>query len=324
MRYVRVVGTVVVGCLIAVGIVRATGDSAALERLAAQARLVSTAHAAGLTLSAADPTPTVTLAKLLELAPGGSGQLAASGLFPPGSTFTLKGNWLTVTNQTVAGNQYSATVAVSPNALPGKGYLNMSAPSGKFAGAQAVVIKGTWRIDVTAANGWRIKMTPMTRPATQSDIAMKAEFFKGAETTPFEVRDAALSIPEPDQTFVISFNDAAKNDECTAVAEQMGAIGQRMTTAKTDAERERVMKDMERIQGKQAACIEKQMKDMQVLIANAQNPAYQKAEQEKADNFGCRNMIFRPAPNNAIEGNLACGKNIQNPKVTGTMKFVGP
>jgi hypothetical protein len=322
---VRKLGVVILGCLVLVGLVRAAGGDAAVAQLAAQARLVEAAHAAGLAMTAADPTPVVNLQKVLVLTPGANGEILASGTFPAGATFRLKGKSLSITKEAVAGNQYRATVAAAADALPGKAYLEVATASGRRAAAEAVVVGGKWQVEATAANGWRVKMTPVTKASAQPhEIFMKAEFFRGSETAPFEVRNAKLYLPDPERdTYSIQFEEATQDDDCASVTDQMASIGQRFATATSPAEQEKVMKDMERIQGRMEACTEKQMKQAEALIANAQNPAYQQAQREKDDNFGCRNLTFQPATAGAIQGNLTCGKNVRDQKVTGTITFSG-
>jgi hypothetical protein len=131
-------------------------------------------------------------------------------------------------------------------------------------------------------------------------------------------------LPEPERdTYSIQFEEATQDDECARVTDQMASIGQRFATAKSPADQEKVMADMERIQARMGECAEKQMKQVEATLAKVQDPAYQQAQREKEDNFGCRNLTFQPAAGGGIEGNLTCGKNVRESKVTGTIKFAG-
>jgi hypothetical protein len=310
-------------CLLAAGLVRAAAGHDAAARMDAVAALSATALALGTPVPATDPTPTIAIEKAAALVPGGTAELIATQVTPAGATLRFRNPSLTIVKQSISGTTAHLTLSAAATALPVESYLEVITAGGKRTGARAAYIGGKWQIDATAANGWRVRLTPVDTGSDSTTLRFKAEFFKTDNAAPFQTLDASLTLPEgAHPSYSVSLTEAAAANDCARDQARMGDLAKKMATA-SDAEQERLSAELETLQERLGTCMETQMAAMQEQLAKLQDPAYQKELQAKQDDFGCHGLYFTAAEGGAIEGTLGCGKNVGQPKITGTMKYLG-
>jgi hypothetical protein len=324
MHALRTLGVSTVICLLAAGLVRAAAGHDVAARIDAVAALSATGYALGVAVPTADPTPTIAIEKPATLVPGGTAELIATQVTPAGATLRFRNPSLTIVKQSITGTTAHLTLSASATSLPGQSYLEVITPSGKRNGARAAYVGGKWQIDATAANGWRVRLTPADALSDPATLHFKAEFFKTDAAAPFQTLDASLGLPEdPRSSYSISLSESAAGNDCAKDQARMGDLATKMAGASTEAEQNRISAELETLQERMTKCMETQMAAMQEQMTKMQDPAYQKELQAKQDDFGCHGLYFTATDGGAIEGTLGCGKNVGQPKITGTMKYVG-
>ncbi len=183
----------------------------------------------------------------------------------------------------------------------------------------AVTIGGKFEWSMEAANGWKVVARALGDGkgcAAQANEANKYEvlFYRPGESTPFEKRSASLSYSMWSRTnynFQVSQEDPAAQGS----AQNFQAMMQRMSDPKlTNAQREALLKDLQKIQTQMQADMQKQM-----------DPAYRKAQEEKKQQFGCSYIEMAvPAGSPTFTGQMRCAQKVGNQiKLTGSLKMLG-
>lgn len=325
-----VVGVLVVSVLVAGGtavLVRAasmtTRYNTEVQRLRQQWR--SQQQAEGLSGSAQQkalygkyPTPELTLAKVLQVAPGQTATLSLTGKFPPQTTFLLENDQVTLATPQVAGTSLSAAVTAAPDAVPGYARLFAYAPvSGAWTALPAVFVGAPPTFDLKAGNGWTVKVVPQGKSfevdASNASVSYVAEFYKPGETKPFETAAGRLSIegtraPSDQWSFSITSGQAGSAmEEMQAIQRQMGDVNAFMKM--TEKQRDALMAKLE-------AVSERMAKEGEAMMAD---PA---AAQRKQDAFGCQYLSLTLAGANVtganVTGSVSCGKDVGRLELTGT------
>jgi hypothetical protein len=261
------------------------------------------------------PTPELVLAKVVHLAPGQTATLAATGTFPPRTMFLLEHDQVTLGTPTVGATAFSAPVTAAPDAIPGFARLFAYAPvSGAWRAAPAVLIGTPPHFDLTASNGWMVKVVPQAKAFTvqgeQASVAYVAEFYRSGEATPFETASGTVSLeggqaPSDEWSFSISAAGAGSAmAEMQAIQSQMSDPNAFMKM--TDAQRDALMARLE-------AVTERMGKEAEAMVAD---PA---AAQRKQDAFGCQYLSLKLA-GAAVTGAVSCGKDVGRLDLTGTRK----
>lgn len=312
--------------LLATGLVRATDmDQTAA---AAAGHFAAAAHAAGLAASAADPTPFIQVAKTLILQPGQTGEIVATGFFPNGSIVKVTSSALSVVKESLTGNQYRATVSASPNALPLSAGLEVRTGNRVTRADHAVSIGGRFKGELTAANGWKIRLTPVTREGMSTDaIQFTADFFKSGEPAPFKSVKASLNTsgatPEnPRYTLQLDSSDSTLlgGDDCAKVSEELVAVMQDLVKATSEAAQAKVQARMEKVQAKADACAEKQAKATEAMLSDL--AAYSKKAEAEQAAFGCSSAEVTIGADGAVQGRMRCGKDVGEQAITGSLQRV--
>lgn len=326
-RMRSVVGGLVVAVLVIGGtavLVRAaamnTRYNAEVQRLRQEWR--SQQQAEGLSGSAQQkalygkyPTPELVLAKVVQVAPGQTAALAATGTFPSGTTFLLENDQVTLGAPTVAATRVSATVTAAPDAIPGFARLFAYAPvSGAWKAVPAVFVGTPPTFDLQAGNGWTVKVVPAGKTFTlrgeEASTAYTVDFYKPGEAKPFETASGTLSIdggraPSDQWSFSISAGGAGSAmAEMEAIQRQMGDANAFMKM--TDAQRDALMAKLESL-------TERMGKEAEAMMAD---PA---AAQRKQDAFGCQHLSLSLA-GATVTGAVSCGKDLGRLELTGTRK----
>lgn len=249
------------------------------------------------------PTPEIPLAKPVVMAAGSTAPLSIVGKFGNKTTFMSATDGVELTNAVVTANSFKATVSVAAGLPPGWGRIWAFAPvSGAEAWTAAVFIGSPRTFNLTAANGWTIKLAPaapafgFAKPGTAT-VAYKAEFFKPGAATPFETTTGSLEIAaESDPgsyTFTMSGN-AGSAAEMQDLQTKMMALIQAGKVGGPE---------FAAIQKKVEAASARMMKEMEAQI---KDPA---AAQKKRDDFGCGtiNLSIRSGK---VSGDVSCGANV--------------
>ena len=307
----------VVGILLVLGIARASNSHYAEQRTAFFQSQEAESQRLGLTdrkeISARYPTPEITLCHPAHLMPGTTANLTVRGKFVPGSKFLFENDDVEVVKENATATEYQATLRVPSSVGPGYSPLHVfAAISGYEATVPAAVyIGGKYEWDFTVENGWRIKLHPAgdTFPTEGSapEVKYTAEFYRGNESKPFEVREFGLglggtlygnsysggltqpasapggSTPADIQTLMQKLMDPSTSvQEKRELAQQLGNLGQRMKN-QAQSQNQQIQEDVK---------------------------------------FGCENMSFSGNAD-PIEGQVSCRSN-GTLKIKGTRRFVGP
>jgi hypothetical protein len=63
------------------------------------------------------------------------------------------------------------------------------------------------------------------------------------------------------------------------------------------------------------------IKVQEEMLKHLQDPAWQKAQQQKKDDFGCQNVVVRLATDGTVTGSASCGKNVGQLELKGTAQY---
>lgn len=258
-------------------------------------------------------TPELSLAKIVQLAPGGSAPLTVTGRFSPQTTFLVENDQVTLSAPSVASGKFTATVTAAPDALPAFAPLYAYAPvSGAWRQLPAVIVGTPPSFALTATNGWTIAVVPQEKvfkvDGSSASVTYKAEFRKPGESAPFETAMGTMTLdggrtPSAGWSFSIASADAGSAmAEMEAIQRQMGD-GQAFMKM-SEAQRDALMARLEKV-------TERMGKEAQAMIADPE------AAQRKQDAFGCQYVSLDLAAAE-VSGSISCGKDVGVLRVTGT------
>jgi hypothetical protein len=310
---------VLLGALVVFGIARAANSHYAERRSAFYESQQAERKRLGLTdwgqVKAKYPTPEITLCRAARVVPGATGEVTVHGKFVPGSKFLFENDIVEVVKESATATEYHATVRVPAGVGPGYSPLHVfAAVSGIEASppCPAVYIGGKYEWEFSAQNGWRIKLHPKGDSFPKDGMEATpytAEFYRGNETKPFEVRDFGLGLGGPlyGNSYSGGFAESSNQSGPTVDMEQ---IMKKLSDPNTSPEeRERMAQRMVEAQ--------QQMMDP----ANAMKA--QQQQQQKDAEFGCKNMHFNDSAD-SVEGQISCGQKVGTISIKGSRRFVGP
>ena len=270
------------------------------------------------------PTPEITLCHAARVTPGTTGEVAIRGKFVPGTKFLFENDNVEVVKENATATEYHATVRVPAGLGPGYSPLHvLAAVSGIEASppCSAVYIGGKYEWDFTAPNGWRIKIRtskdPFPKDAEDPVATYAAEFYRGNESQPFQVRDLQLGLigdlyGNPYEGGLAATNAAAQKEQ-----DDYQTIMKKLADPNlSDQERDKLMNRMSEAAAKQAADMQKMMDP------NYVRQQQQKIAQDQAE-FGCQHISFSTAAD-SVTGKITCGQKIGTLQITGTRRYVGP
>lgn len=261
------------------------------------------------------PTPEVTLARPVVVAPGASAPIALTGKFPAGTTFLIDHDQVTLTPGASAPGSFKATAAVDGAANPGIARLFAYAPvSGAWIRCGAVVIGATPTFELSASNGWRIVLKPAgTTWAVDRDSASAAyqiEYFKADASTPFEKLTGSLTLSAgsaPGGTYTFSTNPVATGSAMEEYQTLIAKMSDPSALLKMSArERAAFEKKMEELG-------DRMTKEMEAMSANVA------ASLEKQAQFGC-GSIYLDLNGAEARGNVSCGEKVGSLTLKGSRK----
>jgi len=262
------------------------------------------------------PTPEITLCRAARVTPGATGEVSVRGKFVAGSKFLFENDDVEVVKENASTTEYRATVRASSGMGPAYSPLHVFSPVSGIESTMpcpAVYIGGNFEWDFTAQNGWRIKLHPKgdSFPKDGSEAApYTAEFYRGNEAKPFEVRDFGLGLTGT--LYGDSYSGGFEQSPSSSgdPAAELQQIMQKMYDPKT-SEQERTR-------------LAQRMADMQQQMLNPANLMKQQQEQQQKDaEFGCKNMQFSSNAD-PIEGRISCGAKVGTISIKGTRHFVAP
>ncbi len=311
---------VLVLLVITAGLVRASLDGFHAKREAIVTACQAERKRLGITsdevLRAKYPTPEISLITTACIPAGGTGELIVKGRFVVGSKFLLESDNLEVVKEALTATEYRATIkapaGIGPEVADFWVFSPVSAISAR--GEKAAVVTGKFEWDLQSANGWRIKAHPgldtRCKPREQGSLKYTVEFFRGAETVPFQKREGELYFTPYDQnSYQLRLEEEQIGGDYQA---QIQALTQKLTKPGiSDAERDKVMAQLQTLSQKM---LEK-MSDL-----NAVQKEAQQAEQKKKE-FGCQTLELRIEGGSQVQGEMHCGELVgRGIKLNGTVK----
>jgi hypothetical protein len=316
MKWIRWTAAVLLGVLLATGLVRAAGTQFGAIRDRARRALEATGARRDAPVGNDDSgTPTLAFRGQGVLTPGSSADISVTGTFSARTRFALAGSGFTLSNAQVAQNSFSGTVAAAAGTLPGAAVLRATNSVGT-AEIPVAYVAGSWTIEGTTDAGWRARFTPVASERA-GVLAFRGEFFEGASATPFATRQSSISLGAQAGTpakYVVAFEAPSfslDNGDCDPVMKRANQLADQLMKAKSKAEEDRISADIDAIQDKVDDCMEKQQEgaaNMQAKIQAATRSAQ----------FTCQSLELSVAAGGAATGTFECAGT--SPSFTGTMK----
>jgi hypothetical protein len=269
-------------------------------------------------LSAADaklkyPTPEIQLASAACVLPGATGDVVVNGKFSPGSKFFVENDNMEIVKESLAGNQYRATVQAVVGIGPETAAIAVISPRGQMARQdRAVVVGGRHEWTLQAANGWKVVALPRRTtacPAGSGDEAYEISFFRQGEAAAFEKMAGTLGYSQWDsRNFRFSLSPLPKGS-LAAYEEVMQKLSDPKLTA---AQRQDLMSKFEPLAARMQA-------EMNPEAIKRQVAEEQRHEQE----FGCRNIGLTAEAGGKVTGELQCSDKVgRRLAVTGTLALM--
>jgi hypothetical protein len=260
------------------------------------------------------PTPEIRMVSSACIKPGATGEVVLKGRFPQGTKFVFENDNLEVVKETVLENDYHATLRAAPDMGPQTATVTGITPTCRtIRQERAVTVTGKFEWTMNAANGWKIVARPKGNKACggqdSSDEPYELSFYRQGEANPFEKRSATLYFSIYESTnyrFRISQDDPAMQGG----VESMTALMQKLQDRSlTDAQRDKLMQQIEQAQAKMQA-------DMQKMM----DPAYIKAQEAKKLEFGCERIGLAVQGAN-FTGEMGCAQKVGTRiAITGTLR----
>jgi hypothetical protein len=318
IRAQRVLWAAVV-LLFAFGLCRAASHRFQEKEAAIRKEVREQFAALGVTRDAAKlkyPTPEIGMISAACIAPGETGEVVVRGKFVPGTKFIFQNDDLEVVKESLAGNEYRATLKAAAGVGPQSAAVVVITPVTGISVRQdnAVAIGGRYEWTMSIANGWKVIARP---PAGKSCVtgssagqAYDMQFYKAGESGPFETRKATLFYNLYDSENY-SFNIEAGN--APAAVEEFTALMQKMSDpGLTAAQRQAVMQELQ-----------KKQEQMQASLKQMSGPANIAKAQQQALEFGCERM-WLSMQGEAGKGRMRCSDRVGSRlQLTAVMKFVG-
>lgn len=264
------------------------------------------------------PTPEEMLCRITRVVPGGTAEVVVKGKFLPGTKFLFDNDKIEVVKEAATASEYRASIKVATSLGLDTASVNAFQPVRcRTVSCLAVYIGGKYEWDFTADNGWRIKLRTIKENLMEggATTVARAEFYRGAEPKPFEVRDASLRVEE--NVYYGNMRES-EADQPSAQAE-LAKLGEKMADMNLSE------KERERLLAQEKKLIAKMIQENKKMMA----PGYAQELQKKQQEFGCDAINFWPK-GDGVEGNIDCGAKVGNPddrgrlKLNGTMKYLGP
>ena len=288
------------------------------------------------------PTPEIGFCKAIKVAPGGTGEVVVKGNFLPGTRFLFDNEKIQVVKEGLVGSDYHATIKVAQSSLPDYATVYSYQPVRCMTtSCPAVSITGKFAWDLTADNGWHIKLEPVDQPGGPTDriaSTYRAEFYRPGEAKPFEVRSVDLSCHEDECHGVVGegTQDAALKQKAVQGMMNRSPAEQQQSQAavkQAQAEMAQVQQQMQnftKLSPDEQKALMARLQAASKKMADAMTPkATAEAQQEMEKNkqeFGCAGMSLSPK-GAGLQGTMACGEKVGQRgqlKLTGNVKYLGP
>lgn len=285
------------------------------------------------------PTPEIAFCKVIKVAPGATGEVVVKGNFQPGTKFLFDNDKIEVVKESLAGSDYHATIKVTQSSLPDYANVYSYQPVRCMSTyCPAVSITGKYEWDLTADNGWHVKLEPVDKPDSPPDrtaSAYRAEFYHAGEAKPFQVRNVDLVCHEDECHGVIGegTEDAALKQKAvqgfmnrSPAEEQQSQAAVKQAQADM-ADLQKQMQNYAKMSADEQKALMARLQAAGKRMAEAMTPkAVAEAQQQMDKNkqeFGCTGMFLSPK-GTALQGNMACGEKVGRLKLTGSVKYLSP
>lgn len=262
------------------------------------------------------PTPELALCKPVIVKPGGKATISINGKFADNAAFLMENDQVQLSGITATPTTYTATATVAPDAVPAFGRLFIYTPiSGAYAGCGAIVVGATQTYELTAANGWKVKLTPQATDFTvdgkEASLPYLVEYFKPGQSAPFETASGSMDIsasgrPSTQYTMVTQAGRGA------LLAKQLEIVQRQLGDQETFSKRP--AQEQATLTAKLAALNAQMTKEQEKADAD---PA---AARRREEEFGCRAISFTLDGSN-VTGRIGCSTKVGSPLTfTGTRR----
>jgi hypothetical protein len=253
------------------------------------------------------PTPEITMVSSGCVLAGGIVDAVVTGKFSPGSKFFVENDNIEIVKESLAGNQYHATLKAAAGIGPETAAIAVMSPvTGQLVRQDnAVKVGGLHVWTMETANGWKVvARSQQTSPCParpSSEDPYEISYFRKGETAPFEKLTGTLHFSLWDSrayTFTMTASSAAP-----AGMESYQALMQKMADPNlTDAQRQQLIQKLQEA-GQQ----------MQAAMAKMGDAAYMKQqaqEQERRQQeFGC-DRIELAVEGGKVTGEMRCSEKV--------------
>jgi hypothetical protein len=259
------------------------------------------------------PTPELALCKPIVVAPGAKGALSLTGTFPDKAAFLVENDQVRLEGATVTATTYSATVSAAADAVPAFGRLYVYAPvSGAYTACGAVVVGAAQTYDLTATNGWKVRLTPQAPQfvvsGKEASLPYLVEYFKAGQTKPFETASGSLDI-SANQRPSAQFTMTTMPGRVALLMKELEVVQQQLGDDATFSKRP----------PKEQAAISAKLGTLNAELTREQEKADADpaAARRRQDDFGCTALNF------VLDGPNVTGSIICSPKVGGSLRVTG-
>jgi hypothetical protein len=241
--------------------------------------------------------------------------ITVPGKFTDKTTFLVANDQVELAPGTVAAGRYTAQATVAADAAIGFAPIFAIAPvSGAYNSCPALFVGQIASYDMTATNGWTIKLTPQAKTfavgAQEAKLPYQVTFQKEGEATPFKKMSTAMTFrfnEESGKEIYLSLEPLPGEGSPDA---ELAEIQKKMSDPQ--AFTKIPPKEMDRMMNRMTVLTEAKMKAMTA-------PDYAQKAQKEQDDFGCSSVTLVITGPTAT-GRLACGKNVTS---SGLLKLTG-
>lgn len=300
-RSSRWVVSILVLALLAVAIVRAATQRWQEQEAAFRTEGQQQMRQQGLTPEQAKakyPTPEIGMVSSGCVVAGATADLVVNGRFVTGSKLFVENDAIEIVKESQTPTQYRATVKAAADAGPIRAGIAVIAPVSGITTRKydALSVGGRFDWTMQAANGWKVTARPQREsacPAQPGEDRWQLAFYRAGENTPFEKPTARLSFSRGD---VPSYSLSIEADAGAGMEDYQSLMKQMSDPKLSDAERQRVMKQLE------------------TMATKMSDPNYMKQmvadQQQRQQAFGCDNIDLRGAGGGAFTGTMRCSEKV--------------
>lgn len=265
------------------------------------------------------PTPEIHMVSGGCLMPGATSQVVVRGKFAPGTKFLFENDAIEVSNESLTGGEYRATVKAPAGIGPQTATLVAISPVTCITARndRAIKIGGAFEFEMKAANGWKVVAQSAFAKGCEAqggnDNVYNVLLYRNGETQPFEKRTARLSFSAYDsKNFRFSLEEPPPPS--LSGVQEMQEIGMKLQDPSLSAaQRQQLMTQLMNMQ--------RQMQANMAQLTNVENAKKMEQERQQARlEFGCASIALNES-GGSVNGELRCSQRVGTQiALTGTVK----